>query len=340
MAGHAPIIIQRPGRRLYSIIEDAHGPQCMKLQDTSIFDANSPQARAILHLFYFDLAISAVIFLTVASLVIYAVIRFRQRPGEGEPFQDPGNPKLEMLWTAIPSLILLALLVATAYTMRVVNPPVIRSEPNVVVIAHQWWWEYRYPQSGVLTANELHMPVGKKWLLRVESGDVIHDFWVPGLGAKVDAIPRNQNYLWITPSKTGVYLGTCSEFCGEEHALMGIRVIVQPPEEFEAWQQSQLRVPAKPSGVEAERGAQLFEERTCMNCHTIAGTKAKGTVGPDLTHVGDRQTLGSGAILNTLDQLTNWIMNPQTIKPGCNMPSLKLTESQAHDIAIYLESLK
>jgi cytochrome c oxidase subunit 2 len=312
----------------------------MKLQDTSVFDANSPQARAIAHLFYFDLVITAVIFLTVAALVFYIVIRFRQRPGEKEPFQDPGNPKLETLWTVIPALILLALLVATAYTMRVVNPPVVNPTPNVIINAHQWWWEYRYPGSGVVTANELHMPVGRKWLLQVESADVIHDFWVPDLGAKVDAIPRNQNYLWITPSKTGIYLGTCAEYCGRQHALMGIRVIVQSPEEFEAWQQSQLRIPSPPTGVEAERGARLFEEQTCINCHAIAGTKAKGTVGPDLTHVGDRQTLGSGAVSNTLDQLTQWIKDPQAIKPGCNMPNLKLTEAQARDIAVYLESLK
>lgn len=312
----------------------------MKLQDTSVFDANSPQARAIARLFYFDLVIATAIFLTVAALVFYIVIRFRQRPGEKEPFQDPGNPKLETLWTVIPALILLALLVATAYTMRVVNPPVVHPTPNVVIIAHQWWWEYRYPGSGVVTANELHMPVGKKWLLRVESADVIHDFWVPDLGAKVDAIPRNQNYLWMTPSKTGIYLGTCAEYCGRQHALMGIRVIVQSPEAFEAWQQSQLRIPSPPAGADAERGARLFEEQTCINCHAIAGTKAKGTVGPDLTHVGDRQTLGSGAVANTLDQLTQWIKDPQAIKPGCNMPNLKLTEAQARDIAVYLESLK
>ena len=312
----------------------------MKLHDTSVFDASSPQARAIAHLFYFDLAISGVIFLTVAALVLYIVLRFRHRPGEGEPFQDPGNPKLEMLWTVIPALILLALLVATAYTMRVVNPPVVRPMPNVVVIAHQWWWEYRYPQSGVVTANELHMPVGQKWLLRVESADVIHDFWVPDLGAKVDAIPRIQNYLWLTPSRTGVYLGTCAEYCGHQHALMGIRVIVQSPKEFDAWQRSQLQIPAKPGSAEAERGGRLLEEQTCMNCHTVAGTKARGTVGPELTHVGSRQTLGSGAISNTPGHLTEWIQDPQKIKPGCNMPSLKLTESQAHDIAVYLEALQ
>lgn len=313
----------------------------MTLQDTSVFDAHSPQARAIERLFYFDLAISGVIFLTVASLVIYILFRFRQKPGGArEPFQDHGNPKLETLWTAIPAVILLALLVATAYTMRVVNPPAVNPRPNVVVIAHQWWWEYRYPGSGVVTANELHLPLGKKWLMQLESADVIHDFWVPGLGAKVDAIPRNRNYLWLQPTTAGTYLGTCAEFCGVQHALMGIRVIVEPPEQFAAWEQTQLRIPPPPSTPEAQRGAKLFNESTCMNCHTIAGTNAKGTVGPDLTHVATRETLGANVIANTLDDLTNWIEDPQKIKPGNNMPSLKLTREQARDIALYLEALQ
>ncbi len=322
------------------LTNNARKKQRMNMQDTSVFDANSPQARAIARLFYFDLAISAVIFLTVASLVVYAVIRFRERPGQAKPFQDPGNPRLETLWTVVPALILLTLLVGTAYTMKIVNPPVVHPAPNVIVNAHQWWWEYRYPQSGVVTANELHLPVREKWLLQIESADVIHDFWVPNLAAKVDAIPRNQNYLWLTPSREGIFLGTCAEYCGRQHALMGIRVIVESPEKFAAWTRSQLRVPGKPAGPEAERGAKLFQEQTCMNCHAIAGTQAKSTVGPDLTHVGSRQTLGAGASPNNLEQLTAWIKDPQAIKPGCNMPSLKLTDSQARDIAVYLEALK
>lgn len=313
----------------------------MTLQDTSVFDANSPQARAIERLFTYDLAISAVIFLTVASLVIYAIVRFRHRPGEpAQPPQDEGNPKLETLWTAIPAVILLSLLVATAYTMRVVNPPPTRPVPNVEIIAHQWWWEYRYPQSGVVTANELHMPAGQKWLLGVESADVIHDFWVPNLSAKVDANPNSQNFLWLQPTNPGVYWGTCAEYCGTQHALMNIRVFVEPPEQFEQWRQAQLQVPPPPSTPETQRGLQLIESRTCASCHTIAGTKAKGKVGPDLTHVGGRQTLGAGATTNTLEEMTRWVQDPQQIKPGCNMPSLKLTPEQSRDIATYLETLK
>lgn len=312
----------------------------MKPVNTSVFDANSPQARAIASLFHFDLMVAGVIFLTVLGLIVYIVFRFRWRPGAPEPYQDHGNAKLETVWTVVPALVLAVLLVFTARTMAIVDPLAGSHPPDTVVIAHQWWWEYHYPQSGVITANELHMPDGKEWLLKLTSADVIHDFWVPDLGAKVDTIPGRVNYLWIQPQRNGTYLGTCAEFCGAEHAMMGIRVIVEPPAQFAAWEQSQLRVPAQPIGQTALDGARLFESMTCTNCHRIAGTKAEARVGPDLTHVADRQTLGAGAIENTLDRLTAWIENPQKIKPGCHMPVMDLTNAQAHDIAVYLEALK
>ncbi|MCX7010881.1 MAG: cytochrome c oxidase subunit II [Kiritimatiellaeota bacterium] len=294
---------------------------------TSVFNPQSPQAQEIAQLFYIDLVVCAVILLIVATLVIVALIRFRQRPGQGEPYQDPGNPKLETLWTVVPSIVVLVLLVLTARTMHLVNPPVGHRTPNVIVTAHQWWWAYHYPQSGVITANELHMPAGTNWLLGIESADVIHSFWVPDLGAKMDAIPGHPNFLWITPHKTGVYLGTCAEYCGAEHALMGIRVVVQAPEEFAQWEREQLRMPAIPTGAEAERGAQLFAEKTCVSCHMIAGTQALGHVGPDLTHLADRDTLGSGVLANNVTNLTHWILHPQAIKPGCHMPALRFISS-------------
>jgi cytochrome c oxidase subunit 2 len=312
----------------------------MRPLDTSVFNPQSPQARAIEHLFYYDLAIAAAIFLTVASLVLYVIYRYRRKPGDPEPYQNEGNPRLETLWTVIPGVILFSLAILTARTMHIVNPMEGSHPPDVVVIAHQWWWEYRYPQSGVVTANELHMPDDRDWLLRIESADVIHDFWVPDLGSKKDAIPGHPNYLWIQPTKDGVYLGTCAEFCGAEHALMGIRVIVQPEAEFAAWEQSQLRIPPPPSGEEAERGAHLFIERTCSNCHHIAGTEAQGQVGPDLTYVADRQTLGADLLENTPANLAAWIQNPQKYKPGCHMPNLDLTSSETQAITAYLEGLK
>jgi cytochrome c oxidase subunit 2 len=309
-------------------------------QSTSVFNAHSAQARAIADLFIFDLVIAALIFLTVASLIVYVVIRFRRRPGAPEPYQDPGNPKLEVVWTVVPALILLALLVGTGWTMLEVNPPPSLKPPDAVVTAHQWWWEYRYPKSGVVTANELHMVENENWLLRIESADVIHDFWVPDLGSKKDAIPGHPNYLWIQPHRAGKYQGACAEYCGADHSMMRILVIVESPEKFAAWTESQLRVPGPPAGEAAIRGSRLFEAHTCVNCHTVAGTEARGKVGPDLTHVADRETLGSGMVSNTPENLARWIKNPQQVKPGCQMPDLRLSESQALDIAAYLEGLK
>jgi cytochrome c oxidase subunit 2 len=312
----------------------------MPMQHTSVFHPDSPQALAIVHLFYLDLGIAACIFLTVAILVLVAAKRFRWRPGAGEPYQDPGNPKLEALWTVIPAAILTVLAVQAARTMHFVNPPVRKRSPDVVVMAHQWWWEYHYSRSGLVTANELHMPTGENWLLLIEAEDVIHDFWVPDLGAKMDAIPGHPNYLWIQPHQPGTYIGTCAEYCGLEHALMGIRVIVQPRQEFAAWVKSQLVVPGPPVGAVAQVGARLFGDRTCVNCHRIAGTPANARVGPDLTHLADRETLGAGVLDNTPDNLARWIQHPQKFKPGCHMPDERLTDTEAHAIATYLEALR
>jgi cytochrome c oxidase subunit 2 len=272
--------------------------------------------------------------------VITVVVRFRYRPGAPLPRQDEGNPKLETVWTIIPALILTALFVGTWRTMIFVNPPLKGRMPDVVVTAHQWWWAYRYPRSGVVTANELHLPAGVTSLLEVRTADVIHDFWVPDLGAKVDAIPNHPNYLWMTPHRPGTFLGTCAEFCGNEHALMGIRVIVQEPAAFASWEQAQLVVPATPTTGVAGAGAKLFLDRTCENCHTIAGTAAQGAVGPDLTHLAGRETIGAGVLANTLTNLTRWIHNPDRFKPGIYMPNLHLTESESYAIAIYLEGLR
>ncbi len=311
-----------------------------KAQFTSVFHPDTPQARAIARLFYFDLVIAAVIFLTVTSLVVYIAIRFRHRRGDPVPLQDDGNYKLEIAWTVIPALILLSLLTATGVTMYKVNPPIGDRQPDVIVRAHQWWWEYHYPASGVVTANEMHMVAGSDWLIEVQSADVVHDYWVPDLCAKTDAIPGHPNFVWVKPHNAGVYLGTCAEYCGTEHALMGIRVIVESRDAFEKWVQGQLQVPGPPTTKQGRRGEKLFEQHTCVNCHHIAGTRANGRVGPDLTHVADRQTLAAGVLKNNLDNLARWIRTPQTVKPGCHMPDMSLTKDEARAIAVYLEELK
>ncbi len=310
------------------------------MQSTSILDPVSPQAQSIASLFLILLGVAAVIFLIVAGLVVYIAIRFRAKPGASEPYQDHGNPKLEILWTAIPALILFVMLMFTARAMFVINPPLKGKKPDVTVVAHQWWWEYRYPEHGIVTANEMHMPVNQKWLIDVTLADVVHDFWVPRLGAKVDAIPNNTNHIWVDAGKTGDYDGSCAEYCGEDHALMQIRVVVDSPEAFQEWLDSQSRVPGPPTNDVARRGENLFQERTCGSCHAIAGTQAQRRVGPDLTHVATRSQLAAGVLTNSHDHLVDWLMNPQAVKPGCHMPNLHLNHDDAEAIATYLEDLR
>jgi cytochrome c oxidase subunit 2 len=304
------------------------------------FQPASPQAAAISSLFVLTLVVAAVIFVIVAGSIAYIVLRYRGRGGAAEPRQDFGQPKLEIAWTLASLLIVAFLFGATVVTVHSSDPTAGGQRPDLVVVGHQWWWEVRYPQSGVVTANEIHMPIDQHWLVRLESADVIHDFWVPELGRKMDMVPGHPNYIWLQASTPGVYLGTCSEFCGAQHAWMRIRVIAQSPAEFAAWEAQQLQVPAVPASGAAAAGARRFQELTCVNCHTIAGTAAAARVAPDLTHLASRDTLGAGVVANTPGNLVAWLTNPQAIKPGSNMPYVHLSSADVGALAAYMESLK
>jgi cytochrome c oxidase subunit II len=305
----------------------------------SQFNPSSPQAQAISDIFILVLLICAVIFVIVTGSLIYAMIRYRRRPGEGEPRQEYGKSKLEVIWTVLPLLIVVFLFGFTIRTMRSFYPPQ-DEQPDLLVIGHQWWWEVRYPKSGVVTANEVHIPVGNKLLVRLESTDVIHDFWVPQLARKMDMVPGHSNYIWLEANTAGTYLGACSEYCGTQHAWMRIRVIAQTQAEFDAWQQIQLQIPSTPITGEAAQGAELFQRMTCANCHAISGTPADARVGPDLTHLASRQTLGAGVLENTSSNLAKWLANPQAVKPGILMPNMKLTDEEINLLLAYMENLK
>ena len=307
---------------------------------SSPFNPNSPQAQAIADLFAWNLVIAAIIFALVFGLTIYIAIRYRGQPGQGEPPQFFGHSKLEIAWTLAPALLLLVVFGFTVGTMRAADPPVGDQSPDLVVTGYQWWWRVEYPAAGAVTANEIHIPVGKRLLVRLEGGDVIHDFWVPQLGPKRDMVPGHSNHLWIEADAPGIYLGACAEYCGNQHAWMRLRVIAQPQAEFDAWQQQQLQAPAPPAGGDAAQGAQIFQQRTCANCHAIAGTPATAHAGPDLTHVASRQTLGAGVLDNTPDNLMKWLADPQAVKPGNHMPSLRMTEEELRALVAYLESLR
>jgi cytochrome c oxidase subunit 2 len=305
----------------------------------SVFHSESVQAAAISNLFILVLIVCAVILLIVTAMVVYSLVRFRRKPGGMEPEPRHGNWKLETTWTVVPFLLLLWLLTLTAKGMKGSDPP-LDQKPDLLVISHQWWWEARYPESGVVTANEIHIPVGIRWLVRLESADVIHDFWVPRLAPKMDVVPGHPNRLWLEADKPGAYLGTCSEFCGAQHAQMHFLVIAQDAAEFGAWQDKQGK-PVPPKLAEpAQEGSRIFQQMTCVNCHTINGTQAKGQTAPDLSHFGGRQTLGAVLLPNTPENLSRWLKNPQEVKPAVLMPDLKLTDVQVSALTAYLESLQ
>ena len=209
---------------------------------------------------------------------------------------------------------------------------------TIDVIAHRWWWEFQYPSQGIDTANEVHIPTGQPVLMEVTSTDVIHSFWVPRLQRKVDAIPGRTNDVTLQADADGTYLGECSEFCGLQHAHMRFNVVAESSDAFNAWVADQQKAAPEPTG-EALQGQQVFLGSSCVYCHSITGTNASGTVGPNLTHVASRTTLASGTIPNTPEELAAWIENPQSIKPGTQMPASDLTPTQLRQLVAYLESL-
>ena len=304
------------------------------------FHPDSPQALALSHILITVLIILAGIFVLVAALAFYASYRFRAKKGGGEPRQVFGNARVEVAWTVGPIILLTFIFVMTVHAMHLADPAPGERPADLVVIAHQWWWEARYPHSGVVTANEIHIPVGKPLLVLLKSADVIHDFWVPELGRKKDAIPGHPNHFWLQANKPGIYRGTCAEYCGEEHAWMRIRVVAQNQADFDAWTRQQLQAPPQPTSGEAAEGAKFFADNTCVNCHTIAGTPANSEIGPDLTHIMDRATLASGRLENTPSNLAKWLANPQAVKPGVHMPDFHLTNAQVQELVAYMETLK
>lgn len=279
------------------------------------------------------------VFVVVEGLLLFSVLRFRRKPGQDMPYQTHGNTRLEIAWTIAPALILVTIAVPTVRTIADLYQNPSSEALQVRVIAHQWWWEFGYPDLGIVTANEMHIPVGRIVKVSVESGDVIHSFWVPKLAGKKDAFPNKVNEMWFNASEPGEYFGQCAELCGASHALMRFRVIAQLEDEFEGWVKAQKTPPGPPVG-EGAKGAELFARSACIGCHTIQGTPAVGKAGPDLTHFGSRTTLAAGIMENTPENLAKWLRNPPAIKQGSLMPNLNLTEDQISALVAYLTSLK
>jgi cytochrome c oxidase subunit 2 len=312
----------------------------------SIFAPASTPADSIYHLSLFVMAICGAIFLTVFSLLVYAVVKFRHRPTDDgrEPPQIYGSNQVELAWTVIPVLIVVVLFLATARVIHAVEdarfPP---GTIEITAVGHQFWWEFQYPQQGFIAANELHVPVSDPknptpTHITLLSADTDHSFWVPKLAGKTDLIPNRSNSMWIDPHETGVYVGQCAQYCGTQHAKMLLRVVVDSREDYERWLAKQGE-PAQVSS-EADAGRRVFETTACVNCHTVSGTDAKGKFGPDLTHLMSRETLAAGAAPNTPENLRLWIKNPDTFKPGSLMPAMQLNEQELDAVTAYLLSLR
>ena len=311
----------------------------------TILDPQSTPAREILGVSHFVLLITGAIFVVVAGLLAYIIFRFRARSADAahEPAQIYGSTQVELAWTVIPVLIVVVLFLTTARIIFAIqDAPKPASALDVTVIGHQFWWEFRYPSLGIVTANELHLPVStatapRPAFLQLLSADVDHSFWVPQLGGKIDLIPNHPNAMWIDPQKPGIYLGQCAQFCGIEHAKMLLRVYVDTPEQFNAWVRDQQQAGVQDAAVEA--GRRVFETEACVNCHTVKGTAAHGVFGPDLTHLMSRATLAAGAASNTPGNLRDWIHDPGIFKPGALMPAMQLSDKEEKELVAYLSTL-
>lgn len=324
-------------------------------ESPSIFDPATPQATSIRSLFWLVILITGVIFVGVEGLLAFFLYEYSRKKSDpnAEPAQVYGSIPIEVAWTAVPTLIVFVIVMIVVRIEYEVKADAETIPANSIplrirVVGHQWWWEYNYfeydgkPLS-MTTANELVIPVGEEGVARpimltLESADVCHSYWVPRLSGKTDLIPGRVNELWFETKLAGDYVGQCAEYCGTQHANMLLHVRAVSPDEFEKWLSDQAS-PAADDPAVAE-GKKVFLSETCVNCHTVQGTAAKGRVGPDLTHLMSRHTIAAGMISNTPEHLRDWIHDPQDIKPGCLMPAFRLESSKMDLLVKYLGSLK
>jgi cytochrome c oxidase subunit 2 len=281
------------------------------------------------------------VFVLVEGVLVYAIFRFRGKPGDPEPHQTHGNTTVEIIWTVIPALILAVIAVPTVKAIFQTNAVPGKDALTIEVVGHQWWWEFRYPEYNLTTANEMHVPLGRTVSLRMGSSDVIHSFWVPQLAAKRDVFANRETRMWFKAEAEGDYPGQCAEFCGIQHGRMSHRIKAQKPEEFQAWvaHMQTLKKKPEPAAAATSEGAKLFLAKGCIACHALNAYDApKGMVGPNLANVGARSYIAAGTLKNTDENLARWIRDPQAIKKGVLMPNLGVTEAEAQALVAYLRA--
>jgi cytochrome c oxidase subunit II len=312
---------------------------CSETPQTA-FNARSDYANEGLNLFILTIWQGVIIGGVVEVVLVLTAIRYRRRAGDRLPPQIHGSTIIEILWTTGPVLVVGLILFFTLPVIFSTQAPAPPASMNVDVIGHQFWWEFQYPDAQVVTANELHLPVGQTANLVLQSDDVIHSFWIPALGGKRDAFPGHTNYIWMTPNSTGEFPGQCYQLCGYSHGNMRERAIIQSASDFQNWLNSQRAPAAQPTDPTAAEGGQLFQTRGCAACHTINGTPAQGKVGPNLTHLASRGVIAGSILQNTTQDLRTWLKDPPGVKPGSVMPNLGLNDHELDVLVAYLQSLK
>ena len=299
---------------------------------------NGPVAERADELWDVTFAIAVAIFFIVELLLVYTIIRFRAKPGR-EAKQFHGNTKVEVILTAVPALILAGLAIPTTQSIfELSGEP--QNAMDVRVIARQFWWEYEYKDGGVITANELHIPIDTSVYLTLQGEDVIHSFWVPKLAGKQDVVPGRTNHMTIRADEPGRYQGQCTEYCGLSHANMRLLVIAHPQDEFDQWLSEQSQPAQAATDSAAAEGEKLFMEGQCINCHAIGGTDAQSRVGPDLTHFASRETFAGAMFKNNTENLRAWLNDPPAVKPGAKMPDYGLSSDDIDALIAYLQSLE
>jgi cytochrome c oxidase subunit 2 len=308
----------------------------------STLDPQGPAAESAADLWWLMLALGAVVFLVVVTLLLVGLFR---RPPSAPPAGQA--PKRFGRWiigggVVAPAVVLVVVFVATVAAMRDVEITAPDDALVIEIVGHRWWWEVRYPEAGVTTANEVHMPVGRQVAFELTSVDVIHSFWVPALGGKLDAMPDGVNTLVLQADEPGEHRSECAEFCGLQHAQMGLVVTAEPVDRFEAWLAEESRPAREPADASARSGRDVFHSAGCAGCHAVrgTGTGTEAGTGPDLTHLASRQFLGATAVPNTAVGLAEWVRDPHTIKDGVGMPATDISDEELDALLAYLETLE
>ncbi len=305
---------------------------------TSILDPSSPTATTISWLFWFLLALSVLVFVLMMGVLLMAA--FRKSRGDTKRASPGGMGVVTSFGIGVPAVVLLGIFGVTFWALNDISHGASAGAETVEVVGHQWWWEVRYDDQDVTTANEVHIPVGKDVTIQLTSADVIHSFWVPELSDKIDVLPNHTNTLTLHADKAGTYRGQCAEFCGVQHANMALIIVAEPDDDYASWISQQQAEASMPDDPLIERGQQVYFNAACMYCHTIEGTTSSGEIGPDLTHVASREYIGAGTLENTEGNLAGWIVNSQSLKPNNQMPNFNLAPEDLQALIAYLESLK